>query len=782
MPLAQSAPWVFHTDKGIFSSPVVGGDGTIYIGSADRNFYALDPMTGEPKWSHPTGEIIDSSALLDDAGRVIFGSGDGVLYALDATTGDELWTFEADDPAVNLAFINWFEGNVAIGPDGTLLVPNDNFFIYAIDREDGEVRWRFRVRDQTWSLPAIDPDTGNIYIGNNNLLSMLGANTFAIDPEGDEIWSASSDGTIAASPLLTTEPRPMMLLGGFDGFLRAYDPADGTPLWDFGARDHIYASPSQLSDGAIVQAAADGTVYALEPEDGTVRWAFDTGDAIRSSPAIDGDDNVYVGAGDGRLYVINADGTPRWSMKLVEGDRNDLNSSPAIGFEALYIASESGDVFSVPLDWCLRPEAMDDARCDAAPEEALQQDGNYLLYTTRFGSPVESAPETIDANQILSFTLVVREDGDTRLSLIDAESLEVTVDPPADVDVQVSGGRRFIAVRPLTGFTPGPLQVTINGRFLVDPDRTGLLFEGGTPGGDFSRAFDFEVNGPEAAGPILPTPVPAEIGDPAGIWELYRLAAPLPTILPSYNQIGFDSLHFLVGTVEQGDGFVVGWVFGGLLDEAGNTVPDPATRTVFPVEITWDGGLIGFTNMDGLALEAMNARLSFDTFFVRSRIAGDGSGDSDADVLATITCAEFPFYGQFLQQLGFCNPQTDQFVARGAILARTHEGGTHMMPEGVGTVGFEAAADAITATIEGSTLVAADYSVGILLVDSSDGRPVSLDYGPATEKTAAEDGTLTGVTLEILDRAQVPDTVRAYVVVNAYPVGMTELEIPAAAE
>jgi len=31
-------PWAFATKRGIFSTPVIGGDNTIYVGSADRNF------------------------------------------------------------------------------------------------------------------------------------------------------------------------------------------------------------------------------------------------------------------------------------------------------------------------------------------------------------------------------------------------------------------------------------------------------------------------------------------------------------------------------------------------------------------------------------------------------------------------------------------------------------------------------------------------------------------------------------------------------------------------
>jgi len=144
---ASARPWELKTAKGIFSSAVIGGDGTSYIGSADRTFYAVD-RAGQVKWKVLTGEIIDSSALLDDRGRVYFGSGDGKLRALEAATGAPVWTMQADDPAMNEAFINWFEGNVAMGPSGTLYVPNDNFFFYAIDRDTGAVRWRYKMPDQ----------------------------------------------------------------------------------------------------------------------------------------------------------------------------------------------------------------------------------------------------------------------------------------------------------------------------------------------------------------------------------------------------------------------------------------------------------------------------------------------------------------------------------------------------------------------------------------------------------------------------------------------------------
>src|SRR5690349_19103203 len=47
------ALWSYKTGKGVFSSPVVAADGTIYVGSADRSFYALN-ADGTLRWSHQT--------------------------------------------------------------------------------------------------------------------------------------------------------------------------------------------------------------------------------------------------------------------------------------------------------------------------------------------------------------------------------------------------------------------------------------------------------------------------------------------------------------------------------------------------------------------------------------------------------------------------------------------------------------------------------------------------------------------------------------------------------
>ena len=68
-------PWSFKTGRGIFSTPVIGGDGTIYVGSADTYFYAIS-KDGRLRWRLKTGGLIDAAGALS-----AFDPSTGVLAA-----------------------------------------------------------------------------------------------------------------------------------------------------------------------------------------------------------------------------------------------------------------------------------------------------------------------------------------------------------------------------------------------------------------------------------------------------------------------------------------------------------------------------------------------------------------------------------------------------------------------------------------------------------------------------------------------------------------------------
>ena len=68
--------WEFRTGDGVYSSPAIGSDGTVYVGSYDKKVYALNGATGAMKWEFLTGEGVGSSPAIGFDGTVYVGSYD----------------------------------------------------------------------------------------------------------------------------------------------------------------------------------------------------------------------------------------------------------------------------------------------------------------------------------------------------------------------------------------------------------------------------------------------------------------------------------------------------------------------------------------------------------------------------------------------------------------------------------------------------------------------------------------------------------------------------------
>ncbi len=74
--------WMFTAGGGLFASqPAVGADGTLYVGSQDKNVYAI-AANGALKWSFATGDQILSSPAIGSDGTIYIGSDDHKVYAI----------------------------------------------------------------------------------------------------------------------------------------------------------------------------------------------------------------------------------------------------------------------------------------------------------------------------------------------------------------------------------------------------------------------------------------------------------------------------------------------------------------------------------------------------------------------------------------------------------------------------------------------------------------------------------------------------------------------------
>lgn len=145
--------WAFETgDKITWSSPAIGTDGTVYIGSYDYKVYALNGKTGAE---------VESPPAIGTDGTVYFGSSDHMIYALDGKTGVMKWKFLTGD---------WITSSPAIGADGTIYIGSWAKGLYALDGTTGTQIWDFETGNSEFgvpSSPAIGTD-GIVYVGSHN--------------------------------------------------------------------------------------------------------------------------------------------------------------------------------------------------------------------------------------------------------------------------------------------------------------------------------------------------------------------------------------------------------------------------------------------------------------------------------------------------------------------------------------------------------------------------------------------------------------------------------------
>lgn len=332
------------TGGAVSSSPAIGPEGEVYVGSTDGKLYRIS-AAGEIQWQGLTANAIVTGPAIDAGGRVFVTSNDGNLYAFQASTGflarsivavigipTSPTVAEAEDAGVVYVgslttgllavcpnnILRWAAQNVPVGAmpavdaDGTLysVGTNDARTVQALNPFNGVTSWVFTTTAAINASPALGDD-GTVYVVDGR------GRTFAIDPDDGSSPGVFFDAGagVSASPALGADGT--LYVADLGGKVSAIDPA-GTVRWQVavadgalaaaGAGQPINSSPAISADGTLIFGADDGWVYGLRDlgDSAELRWVFETGGAVRSSPAIadDGLGTVYVGSADRRVYAL----------------------------------------------------------------------------------------------------------------------------------------------------------------------------------------------------------------------------------------------------------------------------------------------------------------------------------------------------------------------------------------------------------------------------------------------------------------------------------------------
>ena len=307
----------------VSSSPAIGLDGTIYVGSYNGFVYALNPNNGVLKWLASVGASVPSSPAIGSDGIIYVGSLDSRVYALNPDDGSVKWKSNQTGGEIY--------SSPAIGSDGTIYVGSYDGYTYALNL-NGTFKWTSnQTGDGVHSSPAIGSD-GTIYVGS------LDNNIYALNPNDGSIkWNFPTGGSVYSSPAIGSDGT--IYVGSYDGYIYALNPDDGSIKWHSPTGNSVYSSPAIGSDGTIYVGSYDGYIYALNPDDGSIKWKSEWIGKIYSSPAIGSDGVIYVGSSNKKVYALNPDGSLKWTYST----GGEIWSSPAIISDGtIYVGANNG--------------------------------------------------------------------------------------------------------------------------------------------------------------------------------------------------------------------------------------------------------------------------------------------------------------------------------------------------------------------------------------------------------------------------------------------------------
>ncbi|HYX08762.1 MAG TPA: PQQ-binding-like beta-propeller repeat protein [Bacteroidales bacterium] len=330
----QDATWKFKTGGRVYASPVIE-KGTVYIGSGDMHFYAIDETTGAKKWDFVTNGAIQSSACLTGK-LVIFGSADGNLYAVDKQSGRLVWKFSSEgekmyglwdyylsSPKISGNMVYWGSG------DGN---------IYAINLSNGSLAWNYPTEDIVHSSAAFSGDT--------------------------------------------------LFMGSFDGYFYALNKINGALIWKFYTIGAAYFPKGEIQKAAMVKdnvvyfGSRDYNIYALDAKTGRGRWNYrEPAGWIIATPA-EYKGNLYFGTSDAHVfYCMNKNnGKINWKLPL----NMRVYGSAIFKDDLVYFGCFNGIVYGVDyqtgdIKWTFQTKASQENYSTIYKEDNTFRD-NFHLY------------------------------------------------------------------------------------------------------------------------------------------------------------------------------------------------------------------------------------------------------------------------------------------------------------------------------------------------------------------------------------------------------------------
>ncbi len=328
----------------ISSSPVVGSDGTIYIGTFSQKLYALYPNCSI-EW------IFDDPLLNNGQVPTPVLGNDGTIYAANSQTlfainpdGTKKWSYVPElgfsfsfggEPKLNDDII-WVSASsrlLGVNSDGTLKCSftsegssrssgpsvvstpsfdENNIYVtdlnsfYKLDFNCNKV-WKVELDRAYYHIPVVVSD--KIYISNYGTL-------FTFDKNGNRLGGFEMGGT----ELVTISNN--LIYMGVDNKFWIFN-TDGTKRCEYKATKKFVEAPVVDNEGRAYIGNKDGTLYVFN-KDCQIVWKYATEGGIERAVAFGKDHTLIVPSGDRKVYIFEGSAatgaSPPPSRSVIPGE------------------------------------------------------------------------------------------------------------------------------------------------------------------------------------------------------------------------------------------------------------------------------------------------------------------------------------------------------------------------------------------------------------------------------------------------------------------------------
>jgi outer membrane protein assembly factor BamB len=303
--------WRFATGDAVTATPTIVR-GTVYAGSWDGYFYAIDLRSGSLRWKYQLQ----------------------AQHAVTPYPGQNPRDFTSDGGLVTASA--WYQLGDGNRPD--LVIFAGGYTLYALDASNGALFWRHEYTGRPEQPPDPDHDGTRIFsspvVAGDKVL-------FGVDVDGQR----GERGYIAAASLATGDP-VWQTQTDVDGNGRVLNDGCGS-VWSsgtvlpslglvvFDVADCNFSNPPPFSESVMALRISDGTpAWVFRPAREDVTCDTDFGATANAGINAAGDASFLgVGSKDGTYYAIDpATGRQRWSSNVVFG-----------GFSGGFIATAAYD-------------------------------------------------------------------------------------------------------------------------------------------------------------------------------------------------------------------------------------------------------------------------------------------------------------------------------------------------------------------------------------------------------------------------------------------------------